>query len=93
MAQVRPTQLEFIEHLREISLRSPENQEEMKALENECIELMKQIGDLGFANNCPHEIWHYLTDVDIRYKDPKYAKYQQPHFLAALDEWAQSNAT
>jgi hypothetical protein len=85
--------LEFIEKLREIALRSPKSQEEMKTLEGECIQLMKQITDFGFANTCPDMVWHYLTDVDIRYTDPEYAKYQNPLFIAALDVWAKTNAT
>lgn len=60
----------------------------MKNLESECIELMRQIGNCDLANNCPDIVMHYLTDVDIRYKDPEYANYQNPLFTAALDEWA-----
>ena len=90
---IRLLKLEFIGKLRGIALRSPKSQEEMKTLEAECIELMKQIRDFGFANTCPDMVWHYLTDVDIRYKDPGYAKYQNPLFISALDEWAKANAT
>lgn len=85
--------LEFIGKLREIALRSPKSQEEMKALEAECIELIKQIKDFGFANTCPNIVWHFLTDVDIRYSDSKYANYQNPLFISALDEWVKSNAS
>jgi len=84
----QPSELEFIESLRAVPERVPKNKEEMKILENDCILLMKQIGDFGFSNTCPDDVWHYLTDVDIRFKDPEYSKYQLPLFIAALNEWA-----
>lgn len=86
------TKSEFIETLRIIAKREPVTHDEMKALESDCILLMKKIGDFGYANTCPDAVWHYLTDVDIRFKDPEYMKHQLPLFNAALNEWGNNAA-
>ena len=36
----------------------------------------------------PEAVWHFLADVDIRYKDPGYAKEQLRVFESALRDWA-----
>lgn len=35
----------------------------------------------------PHEIWHYIDDADIRFKDKRYAELQLPHVISQVDEW------
>ena len=78
---------ELIKKLHDIASRSPKTKEEMQLVEAECIELMQQIKNLNLGNTCPDEVWHYLTDADIRFKDPEYAKYQLIKYLSALKGW------
>ncbi len=48
-----------------------------KDLINACTELAARARTPGSgAEFVPHEIWHYLSDADIRVKDSAYAKAQ-----------------
>ncbi|MFA6179305.1 MAG: hypothetical protein WC696_06825 [Candidatus Methylopumilus sp.] len=78
---------QLIKALEAIALVEPTTKEEYESLESKCWELSEFIRTNHFGNNCPSEIWHYLTDVDIRYKDRDYAKLTTPKFLAALHTW------
>jgi hypothetical protein len=77
----------LIASLQDIAKRIPINKEEMKVLEGECMAASKQIAEAGFADTCPHEIWHYLSDVDVHFKDPEYMKRQHPLFVSAINAW------
>jgi hypothetical protein len=79
---------ELIAALEAIAWREPKTAEEFTALEKECWEIMQFIQTNPFGNTCPSEIWHFLTDTDIRFKDKIYTEYQRPRFIAAIKEWS-----
>lgn len=33
------------------------------------------------ANVVPHQVWHFLSDADIRFREPDYARQQHEAFL------------
>jgi hypothetical protein len=63
-----------LERLRALSLSSKADAEvwraEVAALERQ---LTTRFPDLEF----PHEIWHYLSDADIRVQEPEYGAMQE----------------
>ncbi|MCC2639447.1 MAG: hypothetical protein K0Q68_3166 [Moraxellaceae bacterium] len=74
--------------LRSISAIVPATKEEMLALAERCVSLGERIrASDGLADVMPHLCWHYLADVDIRFKDPEYARSQTAELLLALEKW------
>lgn len=39
----------------------------------------------SISESLPHELWHYLSDADIRAKEPSYAENQKRDLLGLLD--------
>jgi hypothetical protein len=76
--------------LRRIASSNPNSHEKLCELQNDCAALIRTIKSLGLADGCPHVIWHYLADADIRFKDFDYARQQQAQFVAAIEEWTLS---
>ena len=38
-------------------------------------------------HDVPEAVWHFLSDVDIRFKDPSYATVQLAEISSVLDKW------
>jgi hypothetical protein len=81
------TKPQLISALRMLGMRQPATREELSALEADCIELSQVISRMAWASCMPESIWHYLSDADVRFKDPTYADAQQAQFAAALIRW------
>ncbi len=62
------------------------SKEEVAAWEVEAEKLRERLYEdyKEVYDSLPHEIEHYLVDVDIRAKDPGYAKYQAEQLVELL---------
>ena len=79
---------ELIAILRRIAERSPSSADELRTLQDECGALMAHISTLpALSDSTPHIVWHFLSDADIRFKDPRYAKAQLEGLAVALSQW------
>ncbi len=60
----------------------------MRVLSQEAAALTVQIQRHLKGVDMPEAVWHFLADVDTRYKDPGYAEKQLRVFEGALRDWA-----
>jgi hypothetical protein len=81
------SKVELIATLRAIADRRPQTREDLKQLERECVSLALHIQRKMTISDVPHEIWHFLHDPDIRFKDPAYAEAQLAVVRDALAHW------
>ncbi len=79
---------EIIAALRVLTARSPRTRDELQALQSECVTLAGHFRRNTHTHNTPHAVWHFLSDPDIRFKDPAYAKAQLDAISETLDAWA-----
>ena len=69
-------------------MRDPATQEELVKLQDECLSLGEHIRSTpSLGAEVPESVWHFLSDSDIRFKDPAYAKAQLVGFEHALVRW------
>ena len=85
-----PTNIgELVAVLKEIAQTNPTDKVELRQLENRCVALSRYLSKnrkLGFEID--EWVWHFLSDADIRFKDPRYAEQQLAAFRAQVDELA-----
>jgi hypothetical protein len=86
------TKPELIARLRALAERRPRTREEQTQLAAELFVLGERIERSPVCNETPHNIWHFLSDADIRFKDARYAKSQLDDTLAILKQWERTNA-
>ena len=43
------------------------------------------LGESGLMIDAPHFVWHYLSDADIRMKEPEYAEMQNRRINELID--------
>ena len=75
---------DLVAHLRVIATRGPRTREELRALERECVSLAFHVQRSAVCGAVPEIVWHFLSDADIRYKDPEYARSQIASLISAL---------
>jgi hypothetical protein len=78
---------ELIATLRTMVRRPITSKDDLKAMESDSWELWQRIKDSPVANETPHAVWHFLSDADIRFKDPRYIPVQTEELLTSLREW------
>lgn len=77
----------IINGIRALLLSEPECREGMAQWNSDAATIKRlMMLDRG-AVGVPHELWHYLDDVDIRLKDRKYAKAQIEHVEDVIRHW------
>lgn len=80
---------DLIDALKKLASVEPQDNFEYLNQERLSFDISQFIRIQSYGNTCPDDIWHYLTDCDIRYKDKTYGKYQTALFLSAIEEWVQ----
>jgi len=84
---------QLISTLRVLAMRDPASQEELDELVNDCASLSQHIQiSPALASSVPKVVWHFLSDADIRFKDPRYAAMQLEGFRSALAKWERESA-
>jgi hypothetical protein len=74
--------------LLELATFAPADASAADALAIECAALARRISeDPALAGPVPEIVWHFLSDVDVRFKDPKYASDQSGALLESLWNW------
>jgi hypothetical protein len=85
---VLPTSKEgVIAAVRALAARVPGSREEMKAIEAESVALALHIQKHTLLTDVPEAVWHFLSDVDIRFKDHRYSEAQLDSLDAVLASW------
>ena len=85
---VMPTSREeVIAAVRGLAAHRPTSRSEVAALERESVALAVHIQKQTSLHDVPEAVWHFLSDVDIRFKDPGYATIQLAEITAVLDKW------
>jgi hypothetical protein len=79
---------EVIAAIRRLADRAPQTREELSALEMESVELALHIQKRTSLHDVPEHVWHFLSDADIRFKEPKYAQVQLVLLHEVLKDWA-----
>jgi hypothetical protein len=77
------TARELVMALQAIARREPTTKEELAQIEAESYVLGERIKLTPALHNVPHDLWHFLSDADIRFKDPRYRKAQ----LEGMERW------
>ncbi|MBD7954174.1 hypothetical protein H9654_08135 [Stenotrophomonas sp. Sa5BUN4] len=81
----------IINGIRTLLLSEPECREGMAQWNSDAATIKRlMMLDRG-AVGVPHELWHYLDDVDIRVKDRDYAKAQIEHVEDLIRQWTSCN--
>jgi hypothetical protein len=83
----RITKPALIALLRSMADEAPSSTEGLKALEEKAWELWQRVKASPAVYDAPPEVWHFLSDADIRYKDPRYHALQRERLLEVLDAW------
>ena len=79
--------------LRALVEQEPSSQEEFQALEAECVALARHIAQTqGLGTYMPEIVWHWLSDADIRFKEPEYRSMQNQQLTLALQAWESESA-
>jgi hypothetical protein len=45
----------------------------------------------SLCNRLPHELWHWLSDADVRFENPEYARIQN-EWVAGVIAWLEAGA-
>ena len=75
---------ELVASLRLLAAREPHTNDDLRALERECMSLALNTQRSSLCNRVPEIVWHFLSDADIRFRDVEYARVQTASLLAAL---------
>jgi hypothetical protein len=78
---------EAISAIRALAARVPQSRDEMRALEKDCVALALHIQNQALLSDAPEAVWHFLSDADIRFKDPMYSEAQLASLDDALSSW------
>ena len=70
------TRNELARALEDLAKRKPENKDELTQLQAELFALGERIEKSEVCDQVPHEVWHFLFDADIRFKEQDYAASQ-----------------
>jgi hypothetical protein len=54
------------------------------ALIETCTALARRLQGSSEVSTIPHEVWHYLSDADIRSKDKRYAEAQLQRIIEVM---------
>ena len=82
------TREQLISLLRILAMREPTSREELSTLQNDCALLVQHIQSTpSLGHEIPESVWHFLSDPDVRFKDPRYAEMQLAGFRLALAKW------
>ena len=79
-----------------LAARKPQSREEMKAIEADSVRLALHIQKHTSLSDVPEQVWHFLADAAVRFKDSGYAEAQLAVLDEALSQWlsgAQTNAS
>jgi acyl-CoA reductase-like NAD-dependent aldehyde dehydrogenase len=79
---------EVIAAIQRLADRAPRTREELSALEMESVELALHIQKRTSLHDVPEHVWHFLSDADIRFKDPEYAQVQLVSLREVLKDWS-----
>lgn len=86
---VMPTsRAEVIAAVSSLAARRPKSREEMSSLERESVALALHIQKRTALHDVPEVVWHFLSDVDIRFKDSEYAEMQLAELRKVLEQWS-----
>jgi len=81
------TRAELLGRLRALAERRPTTKLELTQLEAESIILSERIGRSPVCSETPHDIWHFLSDADIRFRDAAYGEKQIAGTLELVRRW------
>ena len=71
-----------------LSTLNPESPKMARTLALKCAVLARRIAeDPALAGPVPEIVWHFLSDVDIRFKDIDYARQQSARLVESLRSW------
>jgi hypothetical protein len=87
MTVVPSSRDEVVEAVRALAARVPRSHAELSALETDSVNLARHIQHGTSLHDVPHLVWHFLSDADIRFKDPAYAQLQLTRINEVLDAW------
>jgi hypothetical protein len=59
----------------------------VSSLARESAALALHIQKATALHDVPEAVWHFLSDADIRFKDPKYADMQLAAIASVLEKW------
>lgn len=75
----------FCRQLRELAQRELNTAADLKEWHAAARELEASLS-ADLADRVPHFVWHYLADVDIRFRDEVYREDQEQRLKVALKE-------
>jgi hypothetical protein len=78
---------EVIAAVRQLVAHRPASRSEVADLERQRVALAVHIQKHISLHDVPEAVWHFLSDADIRFKDPQYATVQLGEITAVLDRW------
>ena len=87
MAVMPTSRDEVIAAVRGLAAHRPTSRSEVADLERESVALAVHIQKHTSLHDVPEAVWHFLSDVDIRFKDPSYATVQLAEISSVLDKW------
>jgi hypothetical protein len=88
MTQLPTSKDDVIAAIRRLADRVPQTREDLSALEAESVELALHIQKRTALHDVPEHVWHFLSDADVRFKDPEYAQVQLVSLRDVLTRWA-----
>lgn len=93
MIRAPSSRRQLLSTLRVLAMRHPASREELDALVNDCTLLSRHIQHSpALVDKVPEEVWHFLSDPDIRFKDPRYAAIQLEGLRSVLEKWERESA-
>lgn len=87
MTAMPTSKAEVIAAVRDLAERRPKSRDEMSSLERESVALALHIQKRTTLHDVPEAVWHFLSDVDVRFKDSNYAEMQVAQIAKVLDQW------
>lgn len=80
--------VEIINGIRELLDSEPDTKEGMR-MWSEGAEKVMRLMEMDYGSlGVPHELWHYIHDVDIRVKDGEYKRIQVELIKEVIDHWS-----
>ena len=74
--------------VRDLAARKPASREDASSLAHESAALALHIQKRTSLHDVPEAVWHFLSDADVRFKDPKYAEVQLAEIASVLEKWS-----
>ena len=82
------TKAELVVALRQFAALRPTDKVSMRAAAKDAAALAIHVQKHMKGLDIPEVVWHFLSDVDIRWKSPEYAAVQLAQLDAVLAEWS-----